>query len=98
MTMTGPDTRAETAENIYPMVPVPDALTTVLRETAKHLIDLGGEASSNSSTRITALHLHSTGGTPQYQPLLGRILANDIIVKDPYPPFDASIMDGYAVK
>ena len=98
MTMTGPVTRAETAENIYPMVPVPDALTTVLRETAKHLIDLGGEASSNSSTRITALHLHSTGGTPQYQPLLGRILANDIIVKDPYPPFDASIMDGYAVK
>jgi molybdopterin biosynthesis enzyme len=29
--------------------------------------------------------------------VLGYILARDIIAKEPYPPFAASIKDGYAV-
>jgi len=28
---------------------------------------------------------------------LGRILAEDVLAKDPLPPFSASVKDGYAV-
>ena len=87
---------AGAADAVHPMVPVPDALRTVLRETAKSIIQKS--SSSPSSVTTKTVHLHAADGTPQYSQVLGKILAQDVMVADPYPPFDASIMDGYAVK
>ena len=91
---------ADAADAVHPMVPVPDALLTVLRETARSIVEESSSSSSPSSSSPTTatVRLHSDDGTPQYQSIMGRILAEDVTVNDPYPPFDASIMDGYAVK
>jgi len=86
---------AAAADAVHPMVPVPDALLTVLRETARSILV---EEEESSSPKTATLRLHSEDGTPQYQCIMGRILAEDVTVNDPYPPFDASIMDGYCVQ
>lgn len=66
------------------MVPVPEALETVLTETAKSLWFQSGSA----STQVAV----SSG-------LVGQISATDIRVPFPgYPNYNSSIMDGYAVK
>lgn len=66
------------------MVPVPEALETVLTETAKSLWFQSGSA----STQVAV----SSG-------LVGQISATDIRVPSPgYPNYNSSIMDGYAVK
>lgn len=66
------------------MVPVPEALETVLTETAKSL----WFESASASTHVAV----SSG-------LVGQISATDIRVPSPgYPNYNSSIMDGYAVK
>jgi len=88
-----------TTQAVHPMVPVPEALRTVLRETARSILlqSSARQASSNNGTTTVRLHAASDG-TPQYGRVLGRTLARDVLAAEPYPPFDASIMDGYAVK
>jgi len=87
---------------VHPMVPVPDALRTVLRETARSIL------APSSSSSVTTVRLHPEverlGSNrlcePQrsaYEHVLGKTLAQDVHVVEPYPPFDASIMDGYAI-
>ena len=66
------------------MVPVPEALETVLTETAKSLWFESGSASTQVAVSSD---------------LVGQISATDIRVPFPgYPNYNSSIMDGYAVK
>ncbi|VEU37926.1 unnamed protein product [Pseudo-nitzschia multistriata] len=72
----------------HPMVPVPEAIRTVLRQTAEILLD------DKKDTPTLRLPLSST----PWQDLLGRVLAEDVTMVEPgYPPYNASIMDGYAI-
>eukprot|EP00547_Thalassionema_nitzschioides_P004629 CAMPEP_0194212392 /NCGR_PEP_ID=MMETSP0156-20130528/12206_1 /TAXON_ID=33649 /ORGANISM="Thalassionema nitzschioides, Strain L26-B" /LENGTH=647 /DNA_ID=CAMNT_0038940201 /DNA_START=43 /DNA_END=1982 /DNA_ORIENTATION=- len=74
-------------KKIHPMVTVPDAIRTVLRQTA--LILLQREKPIPSETVSTS---------PPHSLLLGKITVEDVIMKDPgYPNYNASIMDGYAI-
>ena len=76
----------------HPMVPVPQALETVLIETSKLLwFDRQRSEEECSSTITTTLN--------NQQHLIGRISSRDIKAPQPgYPNHNASIMDGYAVK
>jgi len=68
------------------MVPVPEALETVLSETAKSLWE-NGSASTQKSVSTSS------------SDLVGHISAIDIRAPHPgYPNYNSSIMDGYAVK
>ena len=76
----------------YPMIPVPQALETVLTETAIS-IWFDRQSSNNDDTKT------STSVSNYAQQLLGRIAALDIKAPSPgYPNHNASIMDGYAIK
>ena len=70
-----------------PMVPVPEALETVLKETAKLLwFRHNGTSNQESGSDIST-------------DLIGRISAMDIKAPVPgYPNHNSSIMDGYAIK
>lgn len=52
----------------------------------------------HEALEIIATHIQQlpAEGTPFHE-ACGRILAEDIVASDPYPPFPASTMDGYAV-
>jgi molybdopterin molybdotransferase len=69
---------------MHRMVPVPEALETVLSETAKSLWENG-----SASTQVATLS----------SDLVGQISATVIRAPHPgYPNYNSSIMDGYAVK
>jgi len=79
--------------SVHPMVGVPDAIRTVLRETARIILS-GPTGSSASSSSEECIPVHSATLSQLYR----RILARDVIQRDPgYPPYRASIMDGYAI-
>ena len=72
------------------MVPVQDAIRTVLYQTAKVLVE-------NPPKQTTAVSSFKT--VNQWNELLHQTLATDVIMPEPgYPPYRASIMDGYAVQ
>ena len=74
--------------DVHPMVPVPDAIRMVMRETADILLS---DQKSDPTIRI------SLSSTP-WSSILGYVLDEDVIMKEPgYPPYNASIMDGYAI-
>ena len=74
--------------DVHPMVPVPDAIRMVMRETADILLS---DQKSDPTIRI------SLSSTP-WSSILGCVLDEDVIMKEPgYPPYNASIMDGYAI-
>jgi molybdenum cofactor synthesis domain-containing protein len=71
----------------HPMINVKDAIQIVLQETAKIVL-----ATSQRPTMVvdTACNPHS---------IIGSVLAHDIVMPEPgYPPYRASIMDGYALQ
>ena len=71
--------------NVHPMVPVPEALEIVLRQAAQIV------SSTTDATNIIAID-----ASPQ--DLLGKRICKDIFAPEPgFPPFNASIMDGYAL-
>ena len=75
----------------YPMIPVPQALETVLTETSIS-IWFDKQCNKNEDTKTSS-------SVSNAQQLLGRISASDIKAPSPgYPNHNASIMDGYAVK
>ena len=75
----------------YPMIPVPQALETVLTETAIS-IWFDTQSNNNEDTKTSS-------SVSNAQQLLGRIAALDIKAPSPgYPNHNASIMDGYAIK
>ena len=71
----------------HPMVPVPDAIRRVLSETATMLFH-----------RTTTEEDISIVDSP-WQSLLGRTISRPVTMPAPgYPPYAASIMDGYAIQ
>lgn len=76
-------------DDAHPMVPVPEAIRTVMRETAEILLN---NQKANPTVRI------SLSSAP-WSTLLGCILDEDVVMNEPgYPPYNASIMDGYAIR
>ena len=72
----------------HPMVPVPEAIRTVMRETAEILLN------NKKGNPTVCIPLSST----PWSNLLDCVLAEDVVMKEPgYPPYNASIMDGYAI-
>ena len=75
------------------MVSVPTAIKTVLRETARVVLEQ--EGNSSSSTRNSVV----LSVDDPWESLLNRVLDQDVLMEEPgYPPYDASIMDGYAIR
>jgi len=71
------------------MVAVPDAIRTVLQETARLCL------STTTRTPTDTVKLSNV----TYQDLLGRTVAVDVTMREPgHPPYQASIMDGFAVR
>ena len=71
----------------YPMVPVQDAILTVLYQTASVLLENPPESATVSLT------------TTSWKELLHQTLATEVRMPEPgYPPYRASIMDGYAIQ
>jgi molybdopterin molybdotransferase len=75
-------------ESVHPMVAVPDAIRIVLTETCRVLIQ---QTSEDQYTEDVSPH-------GSFQKLGGRVLAHNVVMREPgYPPYTASIMDGFAV-
>lgn len=69
----------------HPMVEVPAAIRMVLEETARVLL-------ADPSPPPVVLSVHDAS-------LIGQTLASSIVMAEPgYPPYRASIMDGYAIR
>jgi molybdopterin molybdotransferase len=78
-------------EKNNPMIPVPEAIRIVIRETAKSLLSNGGKQNPT-------LTLPLTSSTP-WSDLLHWVLEKDVLMEEPgYPPYNASIMDGFAIR
>jgi molybdopterin biosynthesis enzyme len=80
------------------MVPVPQAIMRVLTETAAMIIKRGTQTETIFISHQH--HHHEQGSNPEQeqQSLLGRISAVNIRASElGYPPYNASIMDGYAI-
>eukprot|EP00977_Amphora_coffeiformis_P003334 scaffold620_cov169-Amphora_coffeaeformis.AAC.4 len=79
--------------DVHPMVAVPEAIRTVLVETARRLVD------ENPRETTTAVSSSTIGTSESSSLLLDQVLAKDVLMKEPgYPPYRASIMDGYCIR
>lgn len=86
------------------MISVPDAIRIVLRETARLLLVQHTDWISTAQLLMEQAHTdttttaNATDTTTKIANLLGRIVAQDVIMREPgYPPYAASVMDGYAM-
>ena len=78
---------------MHPMVAVPDAIRMVLETCANILLQEDPSSSSSCHTEEVSSNAFAS------RLLLGRILAKDVLMSEPgYPPYRASIMDGYAIQ
>ncbi len=77
------------------MIPVPQALRTVLQQAATTIVEASREQQSSGTSRSTAVESISLSSPPH---LIGRISSEAIYAPEQgYPPYHASIMDGYAI-
>jgi molybdenum cofactor synthesis domain-containing protein len=75
------------------MVPVPDAILAVLKEAARIVVHKCGSDVLTTTTESLDLYDHKSSSMGRR-----RMLARDIIMPPPgYPPYRASVMDGYAL-
>ncbi|CAJ1896361.1 unnamed protein product [Cylindrotheca closterium] len=74
----------------HPMIPVPEAIKIVLRETGRVMLD----------QRSRGIHQsESISSTAPWSKILNTVLDKDVLMTEPgYPPYNASIMDGYCVR
>ena len=76
----------------HPMVPVPEAIRMVLSETAKMLLQCITTTDEEIDVVVDAVN-------NPWQTLLGRTISRPVTMPAPgYPPYAASIMDGYAIQ
>jgi molybdenum cofactor synthesis domain-containing protein len=74
-------------QEVHPMVPVPEAIRIVIRETARVLLGQEGENPKTLSS------------SAPWNELIDQVIDKDVFMSEPgYPPYNASIMDGYAVR
>jgi molybdopterin molybdotransferase len=79
------------------MVAVPDAIQTVLEQTAM-VLEESNETSGDGRSSSRTVSICSPGTVLSSQ-LLGHTLHQDILMPEPgYPNYRASIMDGYAIR
>lgn len=83
------ESSSTTTSDVHPMVPVPEAIRIVLRETARNFLsDLPGRPPRVESVPVN-----------RPDRLINQTLAKDVLMQPPgYPPYRASIMDGYCIK
>jgi molybdopterin biosynthesis enzyme len=87
--MSSPAGTTTTTTEEHPMVPVPEAIRTVLRETAR--IVMTPNAKTDPTLKLSPFE------APEKS--IGLVLDEDVIMGEPgYPPYNASIMDGYAIR
>ena len=80
------------------MLPVPAAIRTVLYEAARIILHSSTTTANGVMTEEIPVTAESTTMLSPNNPLVGRTLAEDVIQREPgYPPYRASIMDGYAI-
>ncbi len=85
----------------HPMIPVPQALRTVLQQTASHIVQQRQQQQEQNTTTTKnsfteTLSLSSTSSPTSN--VIGRIASETYYAPEPgYPPYHASIMDGYAI-
>jgi len=74
----------------HPMIPVPEAIKIVLRETGRIVLD----------QRSRGIHQsQSISSTAPWSEILNTVLDKDVLMTEPgYPPYNASIMDGYCIR
>ena len=109
--MTSKDNTTTTTNNkkmtvLSPMVPVPDALRIVLEETNRIVqsnndgVGVGGSSEKiRPKETVSLLSNSSSYSSFGSKNLVGRVLASDVVMTEPgYPPYNASIMDGYAIR
>jgi len=90
----------------HPMVAVPDAIRTVLRETARVVLEGGRQRRQQQSVQVVPVRRQpeeedDNSSSPAFLSslLLNRIVAEDVIMSEPgYPPSRFSVMDGYAIR
>lgn len=74
-------------EKTHPMIPVPEAIRIVIRESARALLNDGNKPSKTLSSDAP------------WSDLLNSVLDCDVTMAEPgYPSYNASIMDGYAIR
>ena len=74
----------------HPMIPVPEAIKIVLRETGRIILDQRSRGIQRSE---------SIPSTSTWSEILDTVLDKDVIMEEPgYPPYNASIMDGYCIR
>ena len=73
-------------QDVHPMVPVPDAIRIVIKETCRVLMEQPQKSIEISSEA-------------PWNEILDRCVDEDVIMSEPgYPPYNASIMDGFAIR
>jgi molybdenum cofactor synthesis domain-containing protein len=83
------------------MVPVPDAILAVLKEAARIVVvknSAAAAATALPTTTSESLDVYDPESTKSSATGRRRVLARDVIMPPPgYPPYRASVMDGYAI-
>jgi molybdopterin biosynthesis enzyme len=91
---------------VHPMVAVPDAVRMVLQETGRVLLEQrqllleskenGKNVVGSGSVSTIKIFLENVSS---WQDLLHCVLDKDVVMSEPgYPPYTASVMDGYAIR
>ena len=76
-------------QSAWPMISVEEAQAKIFTECRSMIRKMN----NNESSEMNVLGTEVVG----YRDSLGRVLCQDVVAKDPLPPFPASIKDGYAV-
>lgn len=72
------------------MIPVPEAIRIVLRETGRILLDNDSKGITETQTILS---------DAPWSDILGSVLHEDVIMAEPgYPGYNASVMDGYCIR
>jgi molybdopterin molybdotransferase len=84
----------------HPMTAVPDAIRIVLSESARLCLSTTtNNNNNNNNTNIRRAETVVLKDVASVTDLMGRTLAADVTMRDPgYPPYQASIMDGFAIR
>ena len=93
---TGTGTGIE--DEVHPMIAVPEAIQIVLVESFRQLLVRAIDGTDSEEVFLYNRGNGNNGHDDAWQQLQGRMLLEDVRMRAPgYPPYAASIMDGYAV-
>lgn len=97
--MTESNDVSEKKEDPFAMVDVPEALRRVLYATSKVILSRIQGNTDDATETVDLCEKNCSSSQILMNSLLGRIVAADVVAPHPgYPNYNASIMDGYAIK